>query len=173
MAEEQENINRVSSYISTQDSSFLQYRLNTDPVVQQIEIALSGRVINYMIHPQTGEVVEHVKTLSSPKVNDEGFTAIVNYVKVHVNNQTVQGNLDEYRYSNMIADIREDFSMICMINLYKWDIRNSDYQYIVDSIMDVIKLFLSRTIGNKERESYNTMKTDTNVSRSQRGWGIK
>lgn len=173
MSEEREDTNRIASYVSNQDSNFLQYRLNTDPLIQQVEVALSGKIVNYMVNPQTGEVAEQIKILSQPKVNEEGFTAIVNYVRAHINNQTVQGNMDTDEYNNFIADVREDFSMIIMINMYKWEIKNSDYEYIVDTILDVIKLFLSRTKGNKERESYNKMVEQTSTSRAQKGWGLK
>jgi hypothetical protein len=173
MAENIENNVSKATLVAPQDPSFLQYRLNTDPIIQQVEISLSGKLTQYLTNSQTGEIVETSVEISSPKVNKEGFASIINYLRVHINNQTVQGNLDDDRFRDFIASVREDFAMILMINMYKWDIKDSDYQYICDSIADVIKLFLSRTLDNKERESYSMMKQETQTQRTQKGWGLQ
>jgi len=41
-----------------------------------------------------------------------------------------------------------------MINLYNYEIKEEEYQMIIDSLMNLIIPFMTRLLGNKERSSY-------------------
>jgi hypothetical protein len=173
MVEEQENSSQKMSYMGAQDPSFLQYRLNTEAIIVQLEQTLTGELVNYIVNSQNGEIIEQKRVISNPLVNREGYASIINYVKMHINNQTVQGNMKDYQYNEFIGSVREEFSIIVIVNQYKWNISDANVHYIIECVLDVIKLFLSRTLDNKERESYNTMRETSQFSRSQKGWGLK
>jgi hypothetical protein len=65
-----------------------------------------------------------------------------------------------------------------MVNIYNWNIKESDYCQIIDPICNMVRLFLSRTVGNLERESYtHTLRTSENTrletqDKTQKAWGI-
>jgi len=171
---EESNVRYIQSDHGMQDSTFLQYRLDTTDLIRQIEQTLTGLLVQFSVDPEKNAIIKTEHRVSEPLVNDKGTASIMNYVRGKINNQVVQGNLSEEFYKEITAGIREDFSMILMINLYKWDISVHHFGYIVDSVMDVIKLFLTRTIQNKERESYSSIRESTQVtSQLPKGWGVK
>jgi len=173
MVEEQENSNQRINYVGAQDPSFLQYRLNTEAIIVQLEQTLTGELVNYIVNPENGDIIEKKQVISKPLVNREGYASIINFVKMLINNQTVQGNMKEYQYNEFIGSVREEFSFIIIVNQYRWNIEDTNIHYIIECVLNVIKVFLSRTLDNKERESYNTMRESSNVSRSQKGWGLR
>lgn len=169
MEEDYETTSSSSAYNpGIQDSTFLQYRLDTTNLIEQIKITLSGKLQqNYIVGDNIKSVTEDV---SKPLVNKQGFASIVNYVTSNINNQVVQGNISEDYHSNFCADIREDFSYICIVNMYEWCIDEQYFEYIVNTVVGTIKLFLTRLINNKERESYAGMQVrESQVSTKKPG----
>lgn len=137
-------------------NSVLQTRLNTDPVLDKIENFLKGSVTYYKTR-QDGEVEAQEAGKGKRKCNKEGVQAIMSRVSQAVNSQTVQGNLDKNHYDEIIYDMRLSLTKVVMKNLYNWKVVEAEFDNIIDGLMDIIEIFLSRCIDNKERDSY----TDT------------
>jgi len=175
MDEDYDQTMSSSSYNpGTQDSTFLQYRLDTSKIIDQVKITLSGKLQQAFI-VGNGDLKVEEQIISDPLVNNRGFAAIVNYVSQNINNQVVQGNISEDYHANFCADLREDFSFLCTINMYEWDIKEHYFDYIVDTVINTIRLFLTRLIANKERESYAGMQVRESqiMNAKKRGLGFR
>ena len=69
-----------------------------------------------------------------------------------VDSSTVQGNIEKHDELKMyLFRLHYDLNWNLMSNLYKWEVR--DYNLIIDTVMAQLELFISRTVGNKEREA--------------------
>lgn len=150
-------------------ASALEVRLNTKPILDECEIFLSGKKM-IATKDKTGKISIEYVSVGTPKMNDLGVQSLINRLSLILNNAVVQGNYEEERYRNEIGQIRKSIAKDVMLNLNNWAVKESEYMGIIDSIMTPIKAFLSRTVGNKERESYdNTIKVTESNTVQQKG----
>lgn len=137
----------------TSDSA-LRIRLDTIRQLQLIKEYLSGETET--IQEDNNQLIRVVQKTGDPKANKKGIQSIVNRVSLLLNPSYVQGNFSEEQYKQEIAQIRRSLRDSLMINLHNWEVSEEDYEDIIDSIMSMLKGFISRLINNKERESYET-----------------
>jgi len=134
-------------------------RLDTRPLLDDIELWLRGSRIVAKEDSKGGICYEKV-SFGRPKANELGIQSILSVASTVFNSHFVQGNWSEQRYEMFIEEFHDSLLWTTMINLYDWGIDESDYEIIVDHLVNSIQGFASRLIGNKERESYeNTVRT--------------
>lgn len=146
------------------NNSALQVRLNTDPILEKVELFLRG---GKYIHTQTddGTIITKFIEQGKAKANDEGTQSIINKLGAVFNSQTVQGNFSQEEYENYIEEININLVKAIIINCNKWGIKDDDIDYITDFIMEAVIPFMSRTKDNEERKSYgDTIKTVENTT---------
>lgn len=141
-----------SGYINT---TALQIRLDTSELIQKIMTFLTGET-TILKKGEDGKVYHETIYYGKPKANSLGIQSILNRVTLILNASYVQGNFDLEQYNREIAQMRRSFRDSLMINQYDYDIKDGDFEDIIDSIMFNLKGFASRLINNKERESYET-----------------
>jgi hypothetical protein len=144
----QTSVNQVN------DNSFMMMRLNTSPLIEDIKNFLSSKE-DYIYQDQTGNIIQDTKQIGLPLANPEGITKICNIVRMTVNQHTAQGNLDEPHYWDIIQRAREEITETIVKKCYDWDIHDGDINTVIDEMLRLIELFLTRPIKNKERDSYN------------------
>lgn len=156
--EDERNQNYVMANQGFNSASALQIRLNTQTIIDTIEMFLRGwKVINQ--DTEQGIISQKVK-VGKPKANDEGIQSILNFMTSIVNPQVVQGNFTDEQYNNYCADVHEEITTQLVLNCYDWNIKENDLESIIDFIMKIVVPFTSRLIDNKERDSYgNTIRT--------------
>lgn len=145
----------TTSYTSVpnKDSSFMLFRLNTDNLIHQLRITLSGARED-IYQDEKGQFVTKKVQMAQPLLNAEGQNYIINWFQGIVNSSTVQANLKEVDYWNMISSYRVQVSKFLFINFNLWKVKEHTFDLIVESTLNTIKLFVTRTIDNKERESF-------------------
>jgi hypothetical protein len=156
MQTEKEQIEGVSSYNGDySNSSALQIRLETQRIIDQIEFFLRGLEPNVFFDDKTQSWQTKLKEAGMPKANKQGIQALLNFCRAIINPQTVQGNYTDERYIDFIIEKRIDLARACFVNFYEWELLADDnIEEITNFIMSIIEPFMSRTIDNKERESY-------------------
>lgn len=139
--------------------SALQIRLGTREIIEDIELFLRGAKV-IVIDDGEGNIISKRVNMGFQKANDKGIQAVLNYVSMIINPQVVQGNFNQEFYEYFIYEKNIELSEMLIDNLYNWDINEDDLNPITDTIMNMVIPFLSRTINNKERDSYaNTIRT--------------
>jgi hypothetical protein len=172
MSNENYQSNSTSAINNNQDNnSFLQLRLDTRPLLRDIEQFLSAKRVFIYVDPKTGETGEKEEVVGEPLANDKGITAILNMFHLRANHHVVQGNIEQEMFKQLISDTRKELASSIVVNCYEWGIEDSKLNMVIDSILGFYKPFLSRLLGNKERESYmNQFKTqETIVQNSNQG----
>lgn len=158
MSDQEEKISNtgvMTSNLGSTDSSVLEIRLNTKQLLDRIHHYLKGtRVVIQM--DEEGNPVYIEENIGLPKANPAGIHSIMAWLESTINTQVVQGNfssvdneLDNYLYS-----YRLDFAYYIMGNLPAWEIKESDFEGIIDMVMIQVRPFMSRLVDNKERDSY-------------------
>jgi len=130
----------------------LKIRLDTAPLIYQLQLFLEGK--NEQLANQNGNLVTILKDKGSPMANEVGIQRILSLIQTIINAQMVQGNLKEDRYDWFMMRFRRDLNKHVFVNMYKYDVCQEEYGFIVDMICNAVELFVSRTINNKERDSY-------------------
>lgn len=151
------------------DAGILQIRLNTQTLIDDVELFLRGyRPV------ATGDPENPVSVtkIGEPLANNMGVQGILSFMIMAVNTHTVQGNYTEERYVDTIVWIRKELAYILTLNTEKWGISTYNRVLICDSLMNLIKPFLSRLIANKERESYAQTMVRTETSTVGRSGGV-
>ena len=77
--------------IDYQSASVLQLRLDTNPIIRQLEVMLKGK-ITQAYQDENGNIIEEEKVLSKPRCNEDGYQAIINFVSSILNGQALQSN---------------------------------------------------------------------------------
>jgi hypothetical protein len=182
LAYEEESFNRNTSTSANYGyniASALQIRLDSRPILEDIELFLRG--CKLIVHQDDkGNISTQNVLLGRAKANDLGIQSMLNYVSCLVNPQVVQGNFPSdaqghcTMYEAFIEEIHIDLATQLVVNCYDWGVRDEDITVICDFITKLCIPFLTRLIDNKERESYDqTVKhIESNTMREGKGFSF-
>jgi hypothetical protein len=157
MVEEQQN-KQMDALLTNNDeyntANILQLRLNTEPILHNIELYLKGQYEQYVQDGEGNVSLQHTD-YSDPKCNPQGIYTVMSWLRGTINSQIVQGNFEKHEdLYNYLATFRMTLAETLMINLTNYAIKETDWEGILDMIMSMMKPFMSRLVGNKERDSY-------------------
>ena len=160
--EQQQDEGEIRAIVRKRENDFnvIKQRIDTNPLLEQFQTFLTGSKTVYVEDQETGDIKSKSIIYGSPKANDKGIQTIMQRVNCIVNTHTIQGNfpLDSKAHSESYEDYcygcEIDFATDIMINLPDYEIDESEYQGILNSLMASIKPIMSRCIDNKERDSY-------------------
>lgn len=154
--------NQSASFVNNQGyntASILAIRLDTQQILEQIECYLKGQIKQERI--KDGIPVVELVQIGTRKCNDDGIQGIMGYVQAIINSATVQGNLKADQWLQKNFHHRWQFVKMIVTNIKRWEIDDKNIEPISDECCNLIYMFTSRLIENKERESY------SNYSQSQ------
>ena len=145
----------------------LKLRLDTSGLMESIEMFLRGeRVVienNAVVKRKMGEAL----------ANDNGVQTILQILNMIVNKDMVQGNLTEDEINQIVSDVKLDLAWLLMTNVEEYGIKRTNRKYIVRNIERSVKIYLSRTKDNKERESFGMRVQHQSTQTSQkRGFSL-
>lgn len=167
--------NNIDAYnnIGFQMAGALQIRLSTKELLNDIYFHLSGTSVKSEIDDK-GRPVSKLVVDSEPIANELGIRRIMNHIRGIINPQVVQGNFDDERYGNYLKNHRMALVQNLLLNITRYGIHADDINGLMDHIFSMIEPFLSRTLGNKERESFaQTIKSvESNTNQFKAGGGL-
>ena len=170
-------INSTSNYnlgndLQLNNPSFAQLRLDTRPMLRDIELFLSAKRV--VLKEIDGKTIEEEMQIGRPLANQDGITALLNIVHLSANHHVVQGNLDDDRYIDLCYWTRIEITNQIVINCVEWGIEDQKLELVIDTLMRFYQTFLTRLLDNKERESYaNTMVSKEITGMPQRRGGLR
>lgn len=147
-------------------------RIDAAPTLEKIQTYLKGKVTTYY-RDQDGRLCKEDIQHGEPKVNDEGFQDLMNFMENILNPMTVQGNFDQERLSNYLKDCHDDLNKMIFCNAPAWAIKAKHQPTLTDSLMKFIEPYMTRLLNNLERESYaQTIKSSESSTVEQGKKGI-
>jgi hypothetical protein len=135
------------------NSTALELRLDTQPIIDKIELFLSGMKTVY-IEDANGQILVKKIKISTPKMNEEGTEYIISFLTSVFSSAVVQGNWKEDFFRERLYEIREQLAFAIMVNTHKWEIIPTSRHMIMTILMETMAGYLSRLLENKERASY-------------------
>ncbi len=151
----QNNNTMVSRNDEFLNTTIIQLRLNTESLLKDIELYLKGSYESVTINEQGLATSSIIQVTNQMKANDIGIYSIMSWLRATINSQVVQGNFEDFEtLHNYLENFRVDFTTSLMVNIYIWDVNEYDFEGIIDMIMTMIYPFMSRLVGNEERNSY-------------------
>lgn len=137
-------------------NSSLQLRLDCDKILSDINDFLGGTTTIDEFDKEEQMVRKKSYNTGEPLCNMNGKQMIMLRCRSIFNPQAVQGNFNDERYNLYIKFLRQELALKLVLNRFKWSIKSENINVICDTIMNFAKPFMSRTLYNKERESYTT-----------------
>lgn len=162
-------VSRNDNFLSS-NSTFVQLRLDTNELIYKINMFLSAKEKVTKLGKDGWYEVE--EQTSEPLANKRGVSAIVNIVQFRLNPQVVSGNFNMDQFQNYICWFRKELASQVVLNCYTWDITDSNLNYIIDNICGMVEPFMSRLIGDGERESYKQSIVSREVHSNQKQGGL-
>lgn len=165
--------NLSASYQDAVNETVLSMRLSTKEHLEEIEKFLRSVEHFVDVDKETGKRTYKLVQVSEPLANPEGIKSIMFIVRNVMNQHIVQGNFTPDDLKDFICQYRKDLASNLMENINQWGVKENNYNFIIDTIMNFTKPFMTRTINNKERESYSaTMQMKETNSVQNKGLGI-
>lgn len=169
MSERQTAQGFTSSNAAFTGEGALKLRLDTQELLNKIELFLSGKRLIITQDEQTGEFKSVRVPLGTPRLNDQGLQDILNYIGGIVNPSAVQGNFNDKMFNNYIYEVRTELNEMIFNNIDVYGIDERNYKGIIDFIVKLIEPYMSRTINDGERKSYGqTIKTTETATLEQK-----
>ncbi len=147
--------------------SILKIRLDTQQILQQIEYFLKGKAVRVRMNEQ-GMAEEEVVEISEPLANERGVHAILSFTSATINSQTVQGNYEWDHWREEVSWMREQLATDVFVNYDMWEIDPQNISIICNSVMNIIKPFLTRLVNNEERKSYSNYSESRQMATPQK-----
>lgn len=134
----------------------MQQRLDNQRLLNDFRKFISGKDVKVQWDAQTSSYLAYEIELPGVrcKANPEGTHGIMLFLSSVLNAPGVQGNMKREQYDAFMRRAHMDIATLLLINRRDWSISKGDYALLVSSIMNIVEMFASRTIDNKERESY-------------------
>lgn len=175
MSDESQDYNSQGSIMNNigfQAAGVMQIRLDVKPIVDDFESYLRG-FVEVTTQDSKGMIKTQRVVRGSAIVNDYGYQALMQYVNMMINTQSVQGNFtDIEQYGEYLCRARKDLATFLMINRRRFGLNTNDYPGLMAAVMRLTEIFMTRQIGNKERDSYGaTMRTVESLQSKPSGGG--
>jgi hypothetical protein len=154
MTLEQEQIKYQPSNEEFIQPNVLQLRLDTTSLITEIRAFLMGGRITYGQDVETGQPVANFVTEGQPLANNFGVQSLTSFANMIINPSTVQGNIDREQYRDFMYRCRVKLAKNLLINAPRYGINPNDRASIIENIISMIELFVSRPIENGERDSF-------------------
>ena len=112
------------------------------------------------------------KKNTNPKCNSQGVADIISYMEKFINSHTVQGNIPSAaELKTKMRFIANDLTMHFISNKETWGLSLDDTDILISNAINLIELFLSRTLFNEERKGYGESYKETttkNITEAQK-----
>lgn len=137
-----------------QNLSFLQLRLDIQPLLDNFEQKLHGKRLVPIGYDDNNQMQYAEKEMGLPYANKEGVRGIMNWIETFINTSSVQGNWNEDEFNDFIFEAHEEFAFIMTENSPFWGLANRNRELLISMVLNLLKSVLSRLKDNLERESY-------------------
>ena len=151
---EQEQLRYTTSNEAYIQTNVLQLRIDTTDLLDRIKSFLAGGRIAYGKDENGLPMAKFVQE-GEPLANELGVQSITSWISMQVNPSTVQGNLTTEQYFSFLERTRKELAKNLLVLAPRYEIKRTDRSLIIGGIINMLELFCSRVIDNKEREGYN------------------
>ena len=154
---------QASSYQFNNDDfitpSVLALRLDTERDARKFELFLRGKELKTIQDPndQTKSSVVEI-FIGEPLCNEDGIRYIKSFFEGLVNPANVQGNYTRIEYYMHLEDVHVRLTKMLTGNNLRWEITPSNRRVILTKFITQVRVFLTRPIDNKERDSFGNIK---------------
>lgn len=163
---------QISTNIGYQDYNALQLRLDTQKLHKDIYNFLRGKTQITVYNQETNQYYEEDINEGDALANTRGIQNILNFVVSTVNSHTVQGNTKRDYLDNILYAMNIHLAQQLTLNSDNWGIDKNNRRHILNTIMFMVELFLSRTVDNLERKGYQPIVTKETVISEEKKRGL-
>ena len=171
-----------TSLIESQESRLIEWILNPDNILRQLENTLRGARTEREWDSETQELKETIIVDKKPMMNEEGIKSVMRTVRGYVQNPVFSTTtLEENNIIEMTLVFGETFVIQTALCISQWGLSYEDFEMLNNLIDDIIYATLLRSkkghlidyITQSYSEKYiGSNSVGPNAPR-KRGWGAK
>lgn len=147
-------VEQTRQNMAMMDMDYIKLRLDTQKLHQDILNFLQGTTSIVKFDDATKTYYEAVQETGEPQANRVGIQGILSFVVAVLNPHTIQGNMKREDLDNLLYNIELGLAESFTLNYKMWGIDEDSRDHILNTLMAMIQLILSRTVDNLERPSY-------------------
>lgn len=150
------NVEQTASFTSgnpNENSSVVQLRLDTSPVLNQIRTYLTGKVTTYRFNERTQQDEMITITVSPEICNSLGVQRLMLKLEMLFNAHLSQGDLEPVYYYWVAEKFREEIPSYILVNRYLFGIDPENVNEVINNIIWVTTIFLTQAINGGTRTS--------------------
>lgn len=169
---EQTQTQEKRSNLQYTDATALQMRLDPAKLHRNIYEFLKGKTTIQKVDHNRGMILEQEIESGTAQANEEGIQQLLSFVVSMVNEHTVQGNTKRKDLMETITFINIHLAQQLTMNCEEWGIEKRNRRHILNTLVEMIKMFLTRTVDDKERGYLNPRmesRSETIVKEGKKG----
>jgi hypothetical protein len=143
------------------NSTTAELRWKDNDMVSYVEEILGG--YQKMID-ENGQEVRVRPPYFVPKVNDDGLSGIVMFLRVHITPSIVLSNFDEVKANSLIRIQLTEFAKWLCINQERFSIKTGDLSLIQSIIRPLVFSQIYRSVNGHEAKNFHMQSFEQNVS---------
>lgn len=155
-----------------ENASVVKTRLDPSDLKNDLRYYLEGRYEDTEM--VDGELIKVSKQSDEMrKMTPEGIHSVMSIVESTISPAVVQGNTSEDQYHRIIGDFQANLRRDLWVNAKEYGLTDKTYETVLEQIVHTTRLFLSRTIGDGEREALSnsiTVQEDRTVNSNNSGF---
>lgn len=157
MSEEQkkeEAVHRTADYTQP-DASTLSIRLDPTAVLTKTEELIRGGYWQY--EEQDGQYIRTFvrDCIVEYKLSEAAIRSILRMLNMAINPHTIQANIDEQSYDRLMKEINISLADRFMSHVVEWGVSGKDADSLIDDLMFMVSLILTRPKEDLERKHNN------------------
>ena len=140
------NQTNTTSLIESQESRLIEWILNPDNILRQLENTLRGVRTEREWDSEKADFIEKIITDRNPMMNEEGIKSVMRTVRGYVQNPVFSTtNMEENNIIEMTLVFGETFTKETALCITMWGLSYEDYEMLNNLIDDIIYATLLRS----------------------------
>lgn len=141
-------------------STIAELRWKDNDLIEYVEEILGG-FRSYI--DENGKVIRQRPEYFKSKVNDDGLSGIISYLRAHINPSIVLSNFDEIKANILIRIQLIEFAKWLTYNQERFEIKKGDIPLIQSLIRPIVVSQIYRSVGGHETKNFHTQSFEQNL----------
>ena len=137
-----------TSLIESQDSKLIEWILNPDSIIRQLENTLKGTITESIWDEKLDDYKDKVIQENKPMMNNVGIKEVIRLVRIYVSNPVFSTtNYEEQTVRETTLVFTEEFILLALESLNTWELSTTNFGMLCNVMGDIVHAALLRSKG--------------------------
>ncbi|KKN60192.1 hypothetical protein LCGC14_0534830 [marine sediment metagenome] len=137
-----------TSLIESQESKLIEWILNPDSIIRQLENTLKGTITESVWDEKLDDYKDRVVQENKPMMNNVGIKEVMRLIRIYVSNPVFSTtNYEEQTVSETTLVFAEEFIVLTLLCSNQWDLSFENRGMLINIMGDIVHAALLRSKG--------------------------